>query len=223
MKIKYLGHSSFKIIGKTQFGEEVTVITDPFNSKSVGLPYPTQKADVVTLSHLHDDHNAIENIEGEANSDYVLIETPGEYEIKGLRIFGVKSYHDDKQGKERGTNNIYIYDFNEARVAHLGDIGHALESSQLEELENIDILMLPVGGVYTIDSKAAMQIIEAIEPSVTIPMHYKTAKHTDAYKELSDLETFIKESGIEVEAQKELSIKSHTDLDQITNILPLSI
>lgn len=218
MKIRYIGHSSFKISGKSQFGEEVTVITDPFDSKSVGITYPKQTADVVTLSHHHDDHNKIENIDG----DPVVIETPGEYEVKGLRIFGLKSYHDDKKGSERGKNTIYIYDFMEARIAHLGDLGHPLESDQLEELENIDILMVPVGGIYTIDSKIAMQVIESIEPSVTIPMHYKTTKHSKDYADLAELNTFLNEAGVEVEPEKELSIKSHNDLTQIKNILPLS-
>lgn len=224
MKIKYLGHSSFKITGKTQFGEEVTLITDPFNSKEVGLPYTKQPADVVTLSHQHGDHNATENIDGTVKEDYVLLDTPGEYEIKGLRVFGLKSYHDDKKGEERGTNVIYVYDFMEARIAHLGDLGHQLESDQLELLENIDILLCPVGGEYTINPKTALEVIEDLSPMVTIPMHYKTPKHAATYSKLATLEDFLKEVGAgEIEAQKELSIKSHNDLDQINNILPLAI
>lgn len=224
MKIKYLGHSSFKITGKTQFGEEVTLITDPFNSKEVGLNYPKQSADVVTLSHHHGDHDAIENIEGNPRENYVLIDTPGEYEVKGLRIFGIKSYHDDKKGAERGPNVIYIYDFMEARIAHLGDLGHDLESDQLEQLENIDILITPVGGVYTIDSKKAVEVIEELEPIVTIPMHYKTPKHTKTFENVATLEDFLKEVGSgAVETQKELSVKSHNDLESMANIFPLSI
>ena len=224
MKIKYLGHSSFKITGKSQFGEEVTLITDPFNTKEVGLNYPKQAADVVTLSHQHGDHNAVENIEGEPKENYVLIDTPGEFEVKGLRIFGLKSYHDDKHGEERGTNVIYVYDFMEARVAHLGDLGHTLESDQLEQLENIDILITPVGGVFTINPKTAVEVIEDLSPMVTIPMHYKTPKHSATFDQLATLEDFIKEVGAgNVEPQKELSIKSHNDLDQMNNIFPLAI
>lgn len=223
MKIKYLGHSSFKITGKTQFGEEITVITDPFNSKEVGLNYPKQEADVVTLSHHHGDHDAIDNIEGEPRENYVLLDTPGEYEIKGLRIFGTKSYHDDKKGEERGPNTIFVYDFMEARIAHIGDLGHQLESDQLEQLENIDILLTPIGGEYTIDPKGALEVIENLEPAVTIPMHYKTAKHTAAFDKLATLDDFLKEVGAgDAEPQKELSVKNHNDLEQMANVITLS-
>lgn len=224
MKIKYLGHSSFKITGKTPFGEEVTLITDPFNPKEVGLSYSKQEADIVTLSHHHGDHDATDNIEGEPRENYILLDTPGEYEIKGLRIFGLKSYHDDKQGAERGTNVIYVFDFMEARVAHLGDLGHKLESDQLEQLENIDILLTPVGGVFTISPKEALETIEDLEPAVTIPMHYKTSKHNATFDKLATLEDFLKEVGAsDTEPQKELSVKNHNDLEQMQNIIPLSI
>src|SRR3990167_1143226 len=108
MKIKYLGHSSFKIEGKGTTGESVTVITDPFD-KSVGFPYPSdQTADILTISHQHSDHNA-------TKKELLTIDTPGEYEIKGLRIFGIKSFHDDKNGAERGPNTMFVYDFVESR------------------------------------------------------------------------------------------------------------
>lgn len=222
MKIKYLGHSSFKITGKTEFGEEVTLVTDPFNDKEVGIKYPKQKADVVSISHHHGDHDAVDNIEGNPKEDYVIIDTPGEYEIKGLRVYGIGSFHDDKKGAERGTNTIYIYDFDEARIAHLGDLGHKLEPDQLEELENIDILITPVGGVFTIDAKQANEIIEDLEPSTTIPMHYKTDKHADMFKDLGTLEDFLKETDSKSEPQKEINLKSHNDLGQLANITTLS-
>jgi L-ascorbate metabolism protein UlaG (beta-lactamase superfamily) len=223
MKIKYLGHSSFKITGKTPFGEEVTLITDPFNSKEVGIPYSKQEADIVTVSHQHGDHNAIENIEGEPRENYILLDTPGEYEIKGLRIFGLKSFHDDKQGKERGSNVIFVFDFMEARIAHLGDLGHKLESDQLEQLENIDILLTPVGGDFTIGPKEALVTMEDLEPAVTIPMHYKSAKHSATFDKVATLEDFLKEVGAaDTETVKELSVKNHNDLEQMPNVIALS-
>jgi len=222
MKINYLGHSSFLITGKTNTGEEVSLVTDPFDPKAVGLSYSKQKADIVTISHNHPDHFYLKNIEGEANNGYFLIETPGEYELKGLRVFGIKSFHDDKNGLDRGGNIMYVYDFAEATIAHLGDIGHTLDSNQLELLEEVDILMIPVGGKFTVDPKIAMQIIESIEPKIVIPMHYKSEKMIPAYDELSTLQGFLAEAGTEATTEKNLIIKAKSDLPQETKIIPLS-
>lgn len=223
MKIKYLGHSSFNITGKGLYGEQVTVVTDPFDKKDVGLPYSKQTADIVTISHDHADHNAIQNIEGTEPDNYKLITTPGEYEIKGVRIFGVKSFHDDKQGKERGDNTIFIYDFAEARVAHLGDLGHKLDSNQQEALENVDIIIVPVGGIYTVDAKTALEVAEAEDPKIIIPMHYKTDKHAATYSQLGTLQDFMKEAGTQTEPQKDLSIKTRSDLPLELSIIPLMV
>lgn len=223
MKINYLGHSSFLITGKTNTGEEVSVVCDPFDPKAVGLSYSKQKADIVTISHNHPDHFDLKNIDGEANNGYFLIDTPGEYELKGLRIFGVKGFHDDKEGAERGSNVMYIYDFAEATVAHLGDIGHALESNQLELLEEVDILIIPVGGKFTVNPKSAMQIIESIEPKVVIPMHYKSEKMLPAFDELATLQEFLAEAGTESPIEKNLIIKTKGDLPQEMKIIPLSV
>ena len=212
MKINYLGHSSFLITGKTNTGEEVSVVTDPFDPKSTGLTFSKQPADIVTLSHDHANHNFLKNIEGKPVENYLLIDTPGEYEIKGLRVFGIKGYHDNKEGAERGNNTMYVYDFAEATVAHLGDIGHTLNGNQLELLEDVDILMIPVGGKFTIDPKTAMQVIESIGPKVVIP----------TYDELATLSDFLSESGTEAAIEKAFSIKSKSDLPQETKIMPLS-
>ena len=213
MKITYLGHSSFLITGKTNTDEEVSVVTDPFDPKAVGLPFHKQKADVVTISHNHPNHFDLNNTEGKLESDYFLIDTPGEYELRGLRVFGIKGFHDDKNGAERGGNTMYVYDFAEATVAHLGDIGHTLDSNQLELLEEIDILMIPIGGKYTVDAKIAMQIIESIEPKIVIPI----------FDELSILQDFLAEAGTESPIEKNLIIKSRSDLPAETKIIPLSV
>lgn len=202
MKINYLGHSSFLISGKTNTGEEISVVTDPFDPKAVGLSYSKQKADIVTISHNHPDHFYLKNIEGETNNGYFLIDIPGEYEIKGLRIFGI----------EKATNTIYVYDFAEATVAYLGDIRHTLDSNQLELLEDVDILLIPVGGKFTVNPKVAMQIIESIEPKIVIP----------AYDELTTLQEFLSEAGTKSPIEKNISIKSKSDLPNETKIIPLS-
>lgn len=222
MQIKYIGHSSFKIKGKTYSGKEVVILTDPFKPEAVGkVKYPQQDAQIVTLSHHHDDHNAIEKVNGELNKDFIVLDTPGEYEIKDLIVDGIKSYHDDKQGAERGKNTIFIYDFEEARVMHLGDLGHKLNNEQLDELEeDIDILIIPVGGHYTIDVKTAVEVIEQIEPAIVIPMHYKTENHNDSYNELQTVEDFINEMGVTPEkVSGDYTLKAHKDLPAELTIL----
>ena len=142
-----------------------------------------------------------------------MLDTPGEYEIKDLIINGLKSYHDDKQGAERGKNTIFIFDFEEARVMHLGDLGHKLTTEQLDDLEeDIDILIIPIGGGYTIDPKTAMEVIEQIEPAVVIPMHFKTDAHNESYKDLSTVEEFVSAMGITPEKVSEYTLKAHKDL-----------
>jgi L-ascorbate metabolism protein UlaG (beta-lactamase superfamily) len=220
MKIKYLGHSSFLIKGKGDYGENVSVVTDPFNPKSVGLKFSKQDADIVTTSHEgHGDHDNYEGVK----EPFFLINTPGEFEVKGLRITGIKSYHDDKEGEIRGMNVIYTYDFQEARIAHLGDLGHLLDSSQQEALDSIDILMIPVGGIYTIDPKKAIEIIELIEPKIIIPMHYKTENHIMSFDDLKTLEEFLKEYGSDAQPQDELSIKDKSELSEDSKVIPLNI
>lgn len=171
MDIVYLGHSSFKIKGKG-----VTVVTDPYLGKS--------EADIVTVSHDHFDHNKTELV-----SSRFVVNGPGEYEIGGVSIVGVGSFHDDKKGIERGKNTIYVIEMDGMRVCHLGDLGHKLEEGQLEEVGNVDIVMVPVGGVFTIDAKTAVEVVKQLEASIVIPMHYDLP-------ELTGAEVFLKEMGL---------------------------
>jgi len=163
MYITWLGQSCFKIQGK-----EVTIVTDPYD-QTTGLKLPRMSADIVTVSHDHYDHNYVSAISG----NHFLINTPGEYEVKKVFIYGIPSWHDDKEGKERGANTIYLFEFEELKIAHLGDLGSSLSDEQLEKLEAVDILMIPVGGVFTLNAKGAAQVISQIEPRMVIPMHYK--------------------------------------------------
>ncbi|OGC51460.1 hypothetical protein A2982_02745 [candidate division WWE3 bacterium RIFCSPLOWO2_01_FULL_39_13] len=223
MKINYLGHSSFKISTKSLTGEEVTIIIDPFDPKMVGLPFPVQKADIVITSHQHPDHNFTAGIEGISGEDYFLIDTPGEYEVKGIRFECIQSFHDESDGKERGLNTITAIDAENIRIAHLGDLGAPLSKDQLESLDTVDILMIPVGGFYTIGAKEAIEIIESIEPSVVIPMHYKMPNAPEQFKNLATLEDFIKEFGAEAETKKEYKINSRSDLPQNITVVPLEV
>lgn len=186
MEISYLGHSCFKI--KTKSG---VVVMDPYGPNT-GLKFPSVGADIVTVSHSHEDHNNFEAVMGTSrrSSPFVINES-GEYEVEGITIFGYQTKHDEKNGVERGENVIFVVQTEDLRVLHLGDLGHELSEKLVDELNGIDILMVPVGGVYTIDPETAVKVIEAIEPTYVLPMHYQTPLHNKAiYKEMALLSKF---------------------------------
>lgn len=164
MTITWYGQSCFKITSK-----DITIITDPFD-KRIGIKPYTGAADIVTISHEHYDHNNAESLRGAP----FIIRNPGEYEIKNVFIRGISSFHDKKQGSERGINTIYLIDIEDTRVCHLGDLGEILSDKIIEQLGQIDILMVPVGGIYTIDGVEADELVDKIEPAIVLPMHYKT-------------------------------------------------
>lgn len=186
MEILPLGHASFKLRGKN-----ATVVTDPYDEKEMGIKYPKHtEADIVTISHNHFDHNAKHLIGGTP----FIVEGAGEYEIKGVSVIGVGSFHDDKNGEERGKNTMYRIEIDGIRLLHLGDLGHVLSSAQVDVVDGVDVLFIPVGGVYTIDAEKAAQVISDIEPRIVIPMHYGT----DTYnKNLSPVSVFLKQLGKE--------------------------
>lgn len=164
MTITWYGHSCFRLESK-----DISLLTDPFSSE-IGLRPPKIKDDIVLVSHQHYDHN---NTEGRPQESF-LAEGPGEYEIKGVSIKGIQSFHDKSQGRERGLNTIYVIKMEDMILAHLGDFGEEkLSEEQVEKIGDIDILMIPVGGVYTINFKEAVGVIHQVEPKIIIPMHYK--------------------------------------------------
>jgi len=194
MEITFLGHSAFKLKGKG-----ATVVTDPFDS-SIGLKFPKLEADIVTISHSHPDHQG-----SQVDGDPFIITGPGEYEIRDVKLVGVASFHDEKEGKERGKNTIFNIKIDELYVCHLGDLGQtSLTSNQLEEIGQVDILLIPVGGVFTIDFSEAAKIAASLEPKIVIPMHY----FDPALKtKLEEASKFLKEMGQEkLEPQPKLSI-----------------
>lgn len=207
MLISWLGHSAFKLQGKSP-SDTVTIITDPFSPEKVGLKLPRLEADIVTISHDHDDHNNSAAVKGEPH----LITGTGEYEIKGVFIEGVFSYHDDKKGAERGTNIMYRYEIEDLSVTHLGDLGTELDNKQLESLEGTDILLVPVGGVYTINAATAVKVINQIEPRIVIPMHYNVS---GLKFKLDPLENFLKAMGVKPRQEEKLKIVKK-DLPQET-------
>jgi len=189
MNIQYYGHSCFKLTAKPagRGQEDVTIFIDPFD-KAVGLRPPQGQADIVLVTHDHHDHNNVEALKGEPR----VIDIPGEYSVKGVNIVGINSYHDNKNGQERGQNTIFIIETEEIRICHLGDLGHDLSEKQLEEIDGVNILMIPIGGKYTIDGKQACDIIKKVEPNIAIPIHYKI---TGSTVDIDDEKKFCGEMG----------------------------
>ncbi len=199
MEITYIAHASLKLRGN-----KAIVVTDPFDPAFLNLKFPKIEADIVTVSHEHADHNYVQGI----MTDPLIIQGPGEYESKGVNIIGVSSFHDDKNGAERGINTIYRYEMDGISLVHLGDLGHKLSDLQLELLDGVDILMIPVGGFYTISSSTAVEVVNQIEPLVIIPMHYFTQdlKGTE-FAKLAPVDAFLKEMGKEhIEPQAKFNI-----------------
>lgn len=196
MIITWQGHSCFKIQDKLS-ADGITVVTDPFDKK-IGLKAPNFEADIVTVSHDHYDHNNISALRGNP----FVIKTAGEYDIKGVAIYGVESKHGGE--KEKNTVNImYRFEVDNISVAHLGDLGEALNDKQLELLAGVDILLLPVGGKYTLDAKKAVEVVSQIEPRIVIPMHYKV----DGLEiDIDGVDKFIREIGIKPIEEEKLKI-----------------
>lgn len=200
MEIKYIGHAAFLIKSKT-----AAVITDPFDLAMTGLKFPSLEADIVTVSHQHGDHNHTGLVGGQP----LVIIHPGEYEKQGVRITGLSVFHDAKQGAERGRNILFKIESDDMAVLHCGDLGHQLSDEMIEELGAIDILMIPTGGTYTIDAKAACVVVQKIEPSLVIPMHYHNPKlNQEVFGKLLPVADFIHAMGVSpAEPLKKLTVK----------------
>jgi len=204
MLLTWIGHSCFKIQDKTGTDGK-TIVTDPFD-KSIGLRAPSFEANIVTVSHDHYDHNNIKAIRGNP----YIIKLAGEYDIQGITVYGIESFHDEKEGKDRGVNIIYRFEVDGISISHLGDLGHVPDDKQLELLSGTDILLVPVGGKYTLDAKKAVEVISQVEPRIVIPMHYKVP---GLKLDIEGVDKFIKEIGIKPTNEEKLKI-SHKDLPQ---------
>jgi len=213
MDIIYLGLSSFKLSGKN-----ASIVIDPFDPQMVGIPYKKQEADIVLVSHDHADHN---NVSAISSENAKIINSPGEYEIKGVSIFGYKTYHDDKKGAERGVNTVYLINIDGINIAHLGDLGHPLSEKIIEQLGSVDVLMIPVGTHYTMSTQTALSVMQNIEPSIVIPMHYKMEGMGEAFSEILDEKEFLAQSGLRVEQTNKLTLKEgQSFVDQYIALLP---
>lgn len=197
MEIRYLGHASFRIKGK-----KAILVTDPYDPY-LGFKMAKVSADIILVSHDHKDHNNVAAVGKTVRKEPFVISGPGEYEILGISVFGIASFHDNSGGKERGKNTIYIINLDGMRLVHLGDLGHKLDDQQLEEVNGADILFVPVGGVYTVGPKEAVEVVGQIQPKIVIPMHYKVPGLT---LDLVPVDEFLKEMGVEVKPVPRLVI-----------------
>jgi L-ascorbate metabolism protein UlaG (beta-lactamase superfamily) len=172
MKIKWYGHSAFLITSD----EGIKIIMDPYEPGAFGgqLSYGKIKdqADIVITSHDHGDHNYTKDLPGTPQ----IVKESGSKTIKGISIKGIPTYHDLSKGSERGTNTVFTLEIDNIQLCHLGDLGHLLSDKELAEIGPVDILLIPVGGFFTIDPKEATQVADQIKPKILIPMHFKTAK-----------------------------------------------
>lgn len=184
MMINYLGHAAFLII--TQNGTRI--IMDPYNHMAYGDSFRYQAvdetADIVTISHDHDDHN-FNDIKG--NPRY--IKEPGHWVIDSITIDGYESFHDDQKGKQRGKNIIFTVHGDGLSIVHLGDLGHPLSDNQIKQIGPVDILLIPVGGKYTIDAATAGAMVSSIKPKIVIPMHYQTDR---CFFPIAPVDSFVK-------------------------------
>ena len=167
MNIKWLGHASFLITSDSG----VKIITDPYETGG-DLSYGQIKesADIVTISHDHFDHNNVASVGGKPEV------VKGRAKVKGIKFKGIPTYHDEVEGGQRGKNTIFCFEVDGVKVCHLGDLGHRLGGKQVAEIGSVDILLIPVGGFYTIDARAATEVCNQLKPRVVIPMHYKNAR-----------------------------------------------
>lgn len=204
MQIIWHGQSCFQIEARHNKSELTSIVIDPF-SEEIGLRLPKLQADIVLVTHSHSDHNNIKGVEGNP----FLIQEPGEYEIKKVFVQGISAWHDQKQGQERGPNIIYTIEAEDLRLCHLGDFGQKeLTEEQMDKIGNVDVLMIPIGGVYTISAKEAIKVMSQIEPRIIIPMHYQIPKLKTKIK-LDGLDKLLKVMGIKnIEPINKLSIKS---------------
>ena len=179
MKIEYLGHSSFKLTESTG----TSVVCDPYEG-GVGFEMKKVRADAVTVSHGHFDHNNIKAVQGNP----IVLDKECSHDLPGVEIDSIKSFHDSKRGKKRGENLIFKFRMDGIDICHLGDLGEDCSSELIDLLLPVNVLLIPVGGNYTISAEMAKEYVDRIMPDIVIPMHYKSK---DCKLDISKVDEFI--------------------------------
>jgi L-ascorbate metabolism protein UlaG (beta-lactamase superfamily) len=167
MKIKWIGHACFLITSD----KGVKILTDPFRRDShLSYPRATESVDIVTVSHDHQDHNDVDSVVGRP----AVLKGHVQKTMQDVVIRTMSTWHDEFKGKEKGANTVFIFNVDTVNICHLGDLGHQLSSAEIKTIGKVDVLLIPVGGLFTLDANAASMVYDDIKPRVAFPMHYKT-------------------------------------------------
>jgi len=164
LRIRWHGHSCWEITN------DITLVTDPHDGKSIGISAPDVAGDIILVSHDHYDHNSVASVE---KKESIVKRDEREETVKEVMIKGVKSFHDESRGAKRGTNIIYLFSMDDISFCHLGDLGHELDEDAIQQIGDVDALFVPVGSNFTIDANQAWDVIDDIKPRIVVPMHYK--------------------------------------------------
>jgi L-ascorbate metabolism protein UlaG (beta-lactamase superfamily) len=207
LDLTWLGHSCFRLRGKN-----AVAITDPY-PPSLGPRLTKLEADLVTVSHPHPNHSNVPAVKAH------VIDGPGEYEVKGVTVIGLPTYHDGTRGEERGRNTVFLIEVDDVRVCHLGDLGHKLDDAALDVIGTVDVLLVPVGGGNSLDAAGAAEVVRQIEPRVVVPMHYALPA---VKKQMDGVDLFLKEMGAPgTEPIQRLSIQATTGETETTKVVVL--
>jgi L-ascorbate metabolism protein UlaG (beta-lactamase superfamily) len=207
--IDWFGQSCFRIREAN-----VTAITDPYD-KSIGYSLPRMRADIVTVSHDAPGHSAVSAVKGEPK----VLSRPGEYEVKGVFITGIQTWRGaGARGEAKEENTLFVFEFGELTVCHLGDLSQVLSQAQVEALPDIHVLLVPVGGGSALDADKAAEIVSLLEPSLVIPMHYRTPY---VNLQLDPLSKFLKEMGATEQAPQDTLRVSRSQLPSETQVVVL--
>lgn len=183
MKLKWYGHSCFSMT----FADGTTLVTDPFDA-SVGYPMCGARCDAALLSHDHFDHNHTSSLTG----DFQTIQALGTAFVGNVKITGLSSFHDDVHGAKRGSNVVYVVEGDGLKIAHLGDLGHQPDEALVKALQNVDVLLLPIGGTYTIDTPQALELIARLRPRMAVAMHFR---NRFCRFDITDAQEFVARTG----------------------------
>ena len=194
MDVTWLGHGCFRLRGRS-----AAVVTDPY-PPAIGLKLQRLDADLVTVSHEHENHNYTHAVR-----EAYEIRGPGEYEVSGVSVIGVPTFHDSEKGSRHGRNTVYVIEIDDVRVCHLGDLGHKLDDAEAEAVSSPDVLLVPVGGRTVINAVQAAEVVRQLEPRFVVPMHYAIP---GLKVELDSIDRFLKEMGVtSSEPQPKLSVQ----------------
>jgi len=186
LQIRWHGHSCFEITN------EVTLVTDPHDGKSIGIHAPSVTGDIVLVSHDHYDHNSVKSVEKDGSK---IVTDTRKRNISNVEIKGFETFHDESHGEKRGNNIIYKFTMEDIAFCHMGDLGHDLDENTVQKIGDVDILFIPIGGTFTLDATQAWRLIKKVKPRIAVPMHYKIGGLS---LPITEIEPFLEKSKYEI-------------------------